>query len=71
MTITINLTASSTVRLGESIVLPDDVKVKFTSSGYAIGVLVGRISTADGFKDFKTRGEEIDIILKQICQLFF
>jgi hypothetical protein len=66
MTITINLTASSTVRLGESIVLPEEVKIKFSSTVYALGVLVGRASTADGFIDFKTRGEEVDV--SEICK---
>lgn len=66
MIINIPLASNSLVRLGESVVLPEEVKIKFTSTVYALGVLVGRASTSDGFIDFKTHGEEVDI--SEICK---
>ena len=59
--INITLGALNLVRVNESVIVPENVSVSFTSQVYSLGTLVGTAKCGKKTKKFKTTGEPVDL----------
>lgn len=65
-TIEITLSDARLVRIYEAVTIPEEVYLRFVSPVYSLGTLAVTAKNGNRKKDFKTRGEPIDIT--ELCR---